>query len=189
MKDLNNYSEKDFAKLRIDEQIKGALQLGINREQIFNLNIPDGEFENTIDNIEKIVFHIREFKPDIVITHNPEDAINIFTESAKWVNHRDHRHTGLTVIDACYPYSRDRGFFPKQFSESGLSPHNVNKLLFSDSYQHKDRKYFEITDQVNIKRNALEAHKFGIGEYIDDYIDENKIGDRYFETLRYVEIY
>lgn len=177
-----------FAKTRKSEQIESGKKLGIPEDQNFNLDVPDGELEASLDNIEKIVFHIRDFKPDIVITHNPDEVINTFSskEGVYWVNHRDHRHTALITVDAIYPYSRDRAFFPSQL-ENGLEPHTVTELLVSDSYEHKLRLYFDITDYIDKKRDALASCPSVIPhDHVEEYIEETKIGDRYYEQLRYI---
>lgn len=180
--------ETEFAKLRISEQIKAGIELGIPESENFNLNIPDGELEDSLDNIEKIAWHIREFKPDIIITHNPEEVINTFDTNTHWVNHRDHRNIATITCDAAYPYSRDRGFFPDHFDQ-GLEPHTVEYLLFSDSYTHPDRVYFKVDKYIDKKRKALEVCQSVINqEHLDGYIDELKYDDGYYEPLRLVKI-
>lgn len=187
-KDKKDIIEKNFGDKRVNEEFEGANILGVDKSHVFNLDLPDGEFDISYENIGKIVWHIRDFKPDIVITHNSEDKIIKFDEQTFWVNHRDHRNTGLATLDACYPYSRDTGFYPEQLNK--VDVHTVNKLLIADSYQSSDRKYFDISNFTNQKVRAIAAHKSAIAQ--DDaqgYLDENKIGDQYFEVLRYLEIY
>lgn len=177
---------KAFGEGRKSEQEKAAGVLGIPATENFNLNIPDGELEASLENIEKIAWHIREFKPDIVITHNPDEVINTFSskEGIRWVNHRDHRHTALITTDAIYPYSRDRAFFPEQLKK--LEPHTVTEILYADSYEHPLRVYFDVTDYVNEKAEALKCCPSVIeAEHVQEYIDETKIGERYYEQLRY----
>ncbi len=180
--------EIEFAKIRISEQIAAGRELGIKDENNINLNIKDGECENTLENIEKLVFHIREFKPEIIITHNPFDPINSFNKDIHWVNHRDHRNTASIVLDAVYPYSRDRGFFPKHFTQK-LEPHIVSELLFSDSYSYQDVKYFEITNFVDKKRKALHMHKNALSsEQIEnEFLEEIKLTPtKSYERLKHV---
>ncbi|HEV2412555.1 MAG TPA: PIG-L deacetylase family protein [Candidatus Saccharimonadales bacterium] len=178
----------EFGGIRTKEQIAAAKELGIPATECFNLNIPDGELETSVENIKKVVFHIRQFKPDIVITHNPDEVINTFSskENVHWVNHRDHRHTAIITTDAVYPYSRDRAFFPDQLND-GLEPHTVYELMFSDSYEHPLNRFFDVTDYVDKKRRALRACPSVVeAEHVEEYIDEIKLGDRYYEQLRYL---
>ncbi len=189
-KDKKNIAENVFATTRIEEQLKAGEILGISRKENFNLGIPDGELEANLEIIEKIVWHIRQFKPDIVITHNPEDAIVRFFNTSTWVNHRDHRNTALATLDAIYPYSRDTNFFPHQLSVDKLTPHKVTMLLLADSYTKPELKYFDIGKYLGKKKLALQQHASAFApEDADDYIEENKIGDGYFEPLGFYTVY
>lgn len=190
MQDKKGLTEEEFGGTRVKEQIKAGKILGIAEDQNFNLGLPDGEVEASVENIGRIVFHVRDFKPDIIITHNAEDAIINFNNHSHWVNHRDHRNTSWITLDAAYPYSRDRGFFTEQFDKMGLEPHTVSSLLITDSYMHPEVKYFDVTDQIETKKEALRNHPSAISpDYAEDYAEENKIEDGYFEPLRFVEVY
>jgi LmbE family N-acetylglucosaminyl deacetylase len=50
----------------------------------------DGELMPTLENRRVIIRIIREFKPDLIFTHRPNDY------------HPDHRYTGILVQDAAY---------------------------------------------------------------------------------------
>ncbi len=185
-----NFSESDLSTIRVNEQVRACEFLGLDKSEIFNLSLPDGQIETSYENIGKIVYHIREFQPDLIITHNPEEAINTFAPGIHWVNHRDHRNTALITIDAAYPYSRDRGFFPEHFKKDKLQPHNVNKLMFSDSYMHPEVVKIDIAKFIDFKRSALSAHKSVLShENVEDYISENKTSAGYAEVFRYISIY
>jgi len=189
--DRTDVTEKEFAEIRTKEQLSAGKELGLTRENNFNLGIPDGELENTLENIGKVVFHIRQFKPDIVITQNPFDPINTFSEDVHWVNHRDHRATASIVLDAVYPYSRDRGFFPEHFSKFGLTPHTVSELLFSDSYSYPDVLYFDITNYVDKKEKALLQHRnaFSPEAVEEEFLAETRPEPgKNFERLKYVKV-
>lgn len=53
-------------------------------------NEPDGALWNTQELRERLIRMIRKFKPDLVLTHRPQDY------------HPDHRAVGQAVIDAAY---------------------------------------------------------------------------------------
>lgn len=189
--DRTDITENEFAKIRTSEQLAAGIELGLAVNENFNLGIKDGELENTLANIEKVVFHIRQFKPDAVITHNPYDPINTFSEEIHWVNHRDHRATASIVCDATYPYSRDRGFFPQHFLKYNLTTHVVSELLFSDAYSYPDVKYFEITKYIDKKRNALLKHKnaFSADSVESEFLEESRLEPgKNFERLKHVKI-
>lgn len=177
----------EFKKQRLADQIKGGITLGLSEDEIFNLGLPDGEIENTIENIGKIAYHIREFKPDIIVTHNPEDVlIPVYGKNTGWVNHRDHLITGLLTCFAAYPYARDRAFFPKQI-EKGLTGHAVKEMLFADSYKREEAISFDIGKFLDQKKKAIQAHF--LPDDADEYLEENKAKDGYFEVLGYYKIY
>jgi len=189
--DRTDVTEEEFAQIRREEQLLAGEQLGLIRENNFNLGIPDGELETTVENIGKVVYHLRDFKPQIVITQNPFDVINTFSKEVHWVNHRDHRHTASIVLDAVYPYSRDRGFFPEHFSKHNLTTHTVSELLFSDSYSYPNVLYFEITDYFEKKRAALLCHKnaFGPETVEEEFLAESRLlPNRNFERLSYFSV-
>ena len=54
------------------------------------LDIHNGELEPSVANRKMIIRIIREFQPDLVLTHRPNDY------------HPDHRYTGVLVQDAAY---------------------------------------------------------------------------------------
>lgn len=182
------YTAKEFAELRKESTINGCMTLGIKKEEIFNLDIPDGEFEDTYKNIGKIVKHIREFKPDLVITHNPFEIVNNFSETVRWINHRDHRKTAIATFDAVYPYCRDTGFYPEQI-KAGLKPHYVSEILISDSYTHPEVLGFEVSNFLKQKKNGLQAHTRGnVLSDIDEYMKEIEIDGGNYELLRHIQI-
>lgn len=153
-----NITEQDLATLRTEEDQKGMAALGIKPENSIFLDLRDGEVENSLQTIEKIVKQIRLFKPELIITHNPEDSIITFDEENAWGNHRDHRHTGQSALDAGYPYSRDLLFFPEHFQDPKASSVAVLEYLLVDYYHHPETVYIDITAHEQTRTNAIAAH-------------------------------
>lgn len=181
---------EQFRKARREEAQKGAKALGISPSEVFLLGYNDGEMPNDLHAIEQFSFHIRQFRPDIVIGHNPFDLLINFSETSRWINHRDHRHCGIVTADALYPLSRDRGFFPEQFKDPSLSFHEVHSFLYSDAFTHANKKLFDITDYIESKRKAIMQHSSAIPEdEVADLIEENALEGRYFEPLGFLKIY
>lgn len=177
----------EFRKSRLADQVKGGTALGLSRSEIFNLGLPDGEIENSVENVGKIAYHVREFRPEVVITHNPQDVlIPVYNKNTGWVNHRDHLMTGQIACFAAYPYARDRAFFPDQI-EKGLTGHAVREMLFADSYRRPEAIGFDISKYIDVKKKAIEAHF--LPDAADEYLDENKTKNGYFEVLGYYKIY
>lgn len=144
-----------FRALRLNAQRQAAAELGVSPQEVFNLELSDGAVEDSLEHIEKIVRHIREFKPDIVMTHEPSQSVHRFDYDADyvWLNHRDHRNTAQAVFDAVYPYSRDYAFFPEQV-HAGLLGHEVHEILFSDAYTSRDAVGFDVSEFLDKKEES-----------------------------------
>lgn len=136
------------------EQRDAAAVLGVKGVQF--LGHPDGELEYTREIRGQIVRAIRQYKPDLILTQDPY---------RKYICHRDHRICGQLVLDAVYPYSRDRLSYPEHLKE-GLSPHVVKELYLWGS--DDSDVYFDITDKFDLKITALKKHKSQVGHRSDE---------------------
>ena len=76
-----------LAQRRYTEAQAAAEVVGIEYELLDN---HDGELMPTLENRYKIIRTIREFQPDLIMTHRPNDY------------HPDHRYTSTLVQDAAY---------------------------------------------------------------------------------------
>ncbi len=76
-----------LAQRRYAEAQAAAEVIGIEYELLDN---HDGELMPTLENRYKIIRTIREFRPDLIMTHRPNDY------------HPDHRYTSTLVQDAAY---------------------------------------------------------------------------------------
>lgn len=76
-----------LAQRRYAEAQAAAEVIGIEYELLDN---HDGELMPTLENRYKIIRAIREFQPDLIMTHRPNDY------------HPDHRYTSTLVQDAAY---------------------------------------------------------------------------------------
>ncbi|OGM23498.1 hypothetical protein A2961_00470 [Candidatus Woesebacteria bacterium RIFCSPLOWO2_01_FULL_39_21] len=184
-------TEKDLGKIRQEEDEEAMAVLGIKPEHNIYLGINDGEVENNLETIGKLVRQIRLFKPDIIISHNPEEMIIKFDAVNHWVNHRDHLNTAKVAINAAYPYSRDLLFFPSQFKEKGVSSHTVTEFLLGDYYNHPETVYIEVSEkQAEIKSRAQATHRSQYtlehAKSSTDFFTKHPSGKR-FERFRYVK--
>jgi LmbE family N-acetylglucosaminyl deacetylase len=108
-------SPEQLGEMRESEQERAAETLGIASTNF--LRYPDGEIPNNKELRGKIVSLVRQCKPDLVITHDPEFPWPAYTA------HRDHRAVGRATLDALYPDARDHLFFPEQLHDEGVEPH------------------------------------------------------------------
>lgn len=138
---------------RREEQRDAARVLGV--ADVRFLDFVDGELRYTGGSdrevLGAITREIRDFRPYAVYTHDPEPVIiqNAF------VNHSDHRATGLATVDAVYPTARDRLNFPEHLAE-GFEPHKVRELYLWGV--NEPNFSVDITDIIETKIAALLAH-------------------------------
>lgn len=146
-RDINS---EQLAELREGEEREACRRLGVQEVQF--LRLKDGELMPDLNFREKVVQQIRDFRPDILITHDPFRPYSL---------HPDHRAVGITAVDSVYPTARDPLYFPEHL-ESGLEPHKVAELwLFGAEYPDT---YIDISDTFEDKINALKAHQSQVGE-------------------------
>lgn len=184
------FEAEKLATLRKQETNIGMHTLGISSKQTVCLAFADGEITNDLPIIERLAYHIRSFKPDLLISHNPEQAILKLPNGSCMVNHRDHRNTSLATIDAAYPYSRDLLFFPEHFTESGVTSHTVKNFLFADYYTDTSL-HVEITPFVETKLQAMIKHTSQISEKLaEQYLTQftKKEDNRWFETFQFTSL-
>lgn len=151
-------TKEQLGKLRESEDSVAMKALGIKEENNVYLRMPDGGVENGLATIGKIAEQIRIFKPELIITHNPEDMIIRFDKDVNWINHRDHQTTGKVAIYAAYPYARDLLFFPEHFNNPKTSSHAVTEFLLVDFYNHPDLVCVDMTDYIETRVKAHASH-------------------------------
>jgi len=138
-----------LAEIREEEQLKAADVLGV-REVVF-LRYADQGLEDTPEFRKDLVRLIRKYRPDIVVTSNPY---------RKYIWHRDHRICGRVVLDAVFPFARDRLSYP-DLIEEGLEPHKVKEVWLWGS---EDANYTsDITETFDLKVAALCCHVSQVG--------------------------
>jgi LmbE family N-acetylglucosaminyl deacetylase len=148
--------KSSLALLREDEQIAANLVLGI-RETAF-LHYPDGELEPTLQLRKDLTRLIRQYKPDLVVTGNPN---RVFFGS-DYINHPDHRAAAEAAVFATFPSAGTRLIFADLLDE-GLNPHNVRKLYLSGA--KKPDVWVDIRSTLDLKITALKKHASQLGDW------------------------
>ena len=179
--DDESLSQKQLVHLRREEQRAAAAHLGVR--DVFFLDYEDGELTPSRSLLGDIVRCIREVRPDAVFTHDPEAVI----VRDSFVNHSDHRATGLVAVDAVYPAARDRLNFPEQVA-AGLAPHKVREIYIWGS----ERANFEVDISTAIERK-LEALRLHRTQFTDDFLASardlwRRPDGRFVETFRRVQM-
>lgn len=95
-------SRAKVARIREREQEMAAEVMGVKR--VVFLRHPDAELEPTLELREEFVREIRQTKPDVIFTFDPNVPYRF---------HPDHRVVGRVALDAAWPSARDPLTYPK----------------------------------------------------------------------------
>jgi len=136
-----------LAAIRQEEQRRAAGVLGV--ENVAFLGYEDGEVEDTRQLRRDVTREIRRWRPDLLITQNPNRT---YTNFPGW--HRDHRLTGGVVLDCVYPLARDHLAFPELLPE--YEPHTVREVYLIQ--WERPGLVVDITDLMDLKLKAIACH-------------------------------
>src|SRR4051794_28798746 len=139
----------ELAELREREQRAAAEIVGYGGVSF--LHQPDGALANDLALREQLVREIRTFRPDAVVTIDPETVFH----SDGGVNHVDHRTAGMAAVDAVYPAARNGMAFP-WLARDGLEPWTVRRLYLS--WSNKPTAWVDVSSTIDRKIAALRAH-------------------------------
>jgi len=105
----------ELARRRRAETLTSAAVAGLAEYEV--LDTHTGELEPTVANRRVLIRLIREFGPDLVLSHRPNDY------------HPDHRATGQLVMDCSYLLT-----VPNNVALTDILPRQPVILSFSDSF-------------------------------------------------------
>ena len=184
----NHISEDALATLRIQEEIAALEYLNVPKTNFVCLEYKDGEIESNFKLIGEISKYIRKFKADIICTHEPTAIYQqTYNRDGYFVQHRDHRKVAEAVVDAVYPFSRDRSFFPEHQSE-GIEPHTLFEIVMTDEIESNFS--LDYTDDLEVKKSAMRIHKSQFDEnFINEIVNDVKFDGRYLEKYFYVKLF
>jgi LmbE family N-acetylglucosaminyl deacetylase len=171
----------ELAKLREGEQTSANNVIGV-KETIF-MRYPDGELEPSLALRKELTRILRQHKPDVVITGNPE----AWFYGNEYINHPDHRAAAQAACEAVFPSAGTRLIFT-DLLEAGYEPHNVKRLYVHGT--DKPDTWVDITETMDIKIEALGKHASQVnpdevGKWMRDWAKE-EAKDKGFE---YAESY
>ena len=144
----------ELCALRHQEERAAAAVLGITN--INFLDLDDGYLVPDMDLRKKIVRIIRQYRPDVLVTCDPQ---NLFAQYG--LNHPDHRAAGQVVLDAVFPAAGNELFFPELLAE-GWQPHSPSEVWVTLTSQ--PNVVLDVTNTWEQKINALKEHKSQIGD-------------------------
>jgi LmbE family N-acetylglucosaminyl deacetylase len=137
---------KKLAAERAAELEASSALIGITTVE--NLGFRDGELTDSEEFRRTLVARVRELRPDVVCGHDPSAIF--FGQD--YFNHRDHRITGLALLDAVAPAAA----LPHYFADAG-PPHQVSTALLSGTLEPVD--WVDVSDTIETKAAAVECHR------------------------------
>lgn len=156
-----------LARRRRDESAAAARVLGLAGTH--HLDHPDGELTDDRALRLELVRAIRTLRPDVVLAPDP----TAFFFGDGYVNHRDHRVTGLAVIDAVAPAAGNPHYFPELRAE-GLGVHQPRALYLSGTLE--PNVWVDVGTTLDRKVEALFCHASQLtetGEWFREFLRES----------------
>lgn len=135
---------------RVAEQRAAADVLGVR--EIVHLGYPDGYLTPSIDLRRDITRQIRRFRPDLLITQNPQRRLDF----NPFIGHPDHLATGEATLASVYPAARDRLNFPELAAEEGLEPWKVRQVLLMGV--EEPNLFVDVGDTIETGLRAIACH-------------------------------
>jgi LmbE family N-acetylglucosaminyl deacetylase len=148
-----------LASIRRGEARAGAAAVGADSLVFDNL---DGSLMPTLENRHRVIRAVREFQPDVLVTHRTNDY------------HPDHRYTGVTVQDACYMV-----MVPNVLPACPVPNREPVVIFMSDRFTKPSPLdpdlVFDIDPVIERKVDSITRHESQMFEWlpwIDRYADE-----------------
>lgn len=173
--------KRELAELREKEQLAANAVLGV-KETVF-MRYADGELEPTVALRKDLTRLIRQFKPDTVLTGNPE----AWFYGDEYVNHPDHRAAAQAACAAVFPSAGTRLMFTDLLA-AGYEPHEVRRLYIHGT--DKVNAWVDITETLDLKIQALQQHASQIDpneveKWMREWAEEEAKG----QEMKYAEAY
>jgi len=150
-----------LSAVRVAEQRAAADILGVS--DIVHLGYPDGYLVPSLDLRRDITRQIRRFRPDLVITQNPQRRL----DHNPYIGHPDHLATGEATLAAVYPAARDHLNFPELWRDERLEPWKVRQVLLTGV--EEPNLWLDIADTFEIGIRAILAYE---GQAAPETIEE-----------------
>ncbi len=161
-------SAVELAFIRQHEAERSAAAIGAEYEC---LGVDDGHIWVNEETMRKVIKVIREFNPDLLITHRPYDY------------HRDHRYTGQLIMDASYMLIVPLYFpeFPPQTRDMPIICYAYDN--FEKPYRFQPDVFVNVSDLIEAKTKAITNHESQLYEWLpwtnkmDDVFEEERDDD------------
>jgi LmbE family N-acetylglucosaminyl deacetylase len=157
-----------LATTRMAEQRAAADILGVR--EIVHLGNPDGYLTPSLDLRRDITREIRRFRPDLVITQNPQRRL----DHNPYIGHPDHLATGEATLASVYPAARDHLNFPELWRDEHLEPWKVRQVLLSGV--EEPNLWIDVGDTFEVGLRSILAHV--------SQVDPDDVSERMRERAR-----
>jgi LmbE family N-acetylglucosaminyl deacetylase len=141
---------EELSATRSAEQRAAADLLGVS--EIVHFGYPDGYLEPSLDLRRDITRQIRRFRPDLVITQNPQRRL----DHNPFIGHPDHLATGEATLAAVYPAARDHLNFPELWRDEHLEPWKVRQVLLTGV--EEPNLWVDVSDTFELGLRSICAH-------------------------------
>lgn len=181
----SNNPETDLRELvviRQAEQRASAEAVGVTDVRFWDY--PDGILEPTMALRKDLTRLIRQVRPNLVMSFDPETMI--YT-NPDYINHPDHMAVAQATLYAVFPSAGARPIFPDLLAE-GLEPHDIDKLYFFLS--QKPTHFVDITPYHEHKLAALRCHASQLNDEVFEMVTKwdsalgVQVGVEYAESFR-----
>ena len=142
---------EQLSATRTAEQRTAADILGVR--DIVHLGYPDGYLTPSLDVRRDITRQIRRFRPDLVITQNPQRRL----DHNPFIGHPDHLATGEATLAAVYPAARDHLNFPELWTEERLEPWKVRQVLLTGV--EEPNLWIDVSATFDVGMASILAHE------------------------------
>lgn len=156
--EVPSFIDTELMRIREQEQRMACEVLGVQAVEF--LRFPDGHLTNNEAARKAIVRLIRQYRPRVIITHDPSEHIfapdpDEKPDDTAYLNHPDHRATGTIVLDAIFPYVGNPRSYRELLAE-GLQPYKVHELYLF--FSGNINTYVDVTETIDLKGKALLCH-------------------------------
>ena len=165
-----NVTPEELAAVRVREQRAAADLLGVS--DIVHLGYPDGYLTPSLELRRDITRQIRRFRPDLVITQNPQRRL----DHNPYIGHPDHLATGEATLAAVYPAARDHLNFPELWTEERLEPWKVRQVLLTGV--EEPNLWLDVAGTFELGLRSILAH--------ESQVDPETVGERMRERARQI---
>lgn len=146
--------DEELRDTREREQRAALQELGVTDVEF--LRYPDGRLEPSLALRRTLTRLIRRYKPATVFAHDP--TAHLFEG---YINHPDHRASGLAALDAVFPAAGNPRSFRELLAE-GLAAHKVARVYLF--YTANANAWIDIVGEpLERKIAALRRHRSQLG--------------------------